>query len=95
MYCVQSHNNNNNNNIEPSRELHNKRVGHVEASQVSSNLGHWVQTIESMISDQFYVETIEGQEIYWKVFVRETKNAEAISFNVTSSYVQVVHANTT
>ena len=31
-YYVQPHNNNNNNNIEPTTELNNERVGHIEAN---------------------------------------------------------------
>ena len=61
-----------------TEELRNERVGQVAASQFSNNLGHWVQAEGSTKSDQFFVETIEGQEIYWKVFVRKNRNAEAI-----------------
>ena len=51
-----------------------------ESSQDSIKLGNWVNAEGASKSDQFYVETINEGEVYWKVFIRENTNSKTFIF---------------
>ena len=58
-----------------------------ECSQDSIKLGIWVNAGDVYKSDQFYIETIQDDELLWKVFIRETINSEPFSFIVSNNCV--------
>ena len=59
-----------------------QRIGHKKVGQDSDNLGSWVLSKDMDKNSLLYVETILGEDYYWRFSIREDRNSKPHIFDV-------------